>query len=131
VKTGGKYWEHDNDVPLHGKASLSQYDTWVASGEHAETKRIKDCLEKGNCPEKHWEHRGTDEIGRRFVPLQGGKTNVQIERNGLAQYGDWVARDDSKENNKIQECLADPKCASSGSWTHNLGYNAFTPSALA
>ena len=44
VKTGGKYWEHDNDVPLHGVSSLSQYPDWTARDDSKETKRIAACL---------------------------------------------------------------------------------------
>jgi hypothetical protein len=44
VKTGGKYWEHDNDVPLHGVSSLNQYDAWTARDDSKETARIADCL---------------------------------------------------------------------------------------
>jgi hypothetical protein len=55
-KTGGKYWEHNNDVPIHGKASLSQYDTWKVTNSSKETDAIKACLTKGNCPDKAWEH---------------------------------------------------------------------------
>jgi hypothetical protein len=87
VKTGGKYWEHDNDIPLHGKASLGQYDTWAATGQAQETARLKACLEKGDCPDKNWEHNLN-------VPLQGSRSN-------LAEYDTWVARDDSKETSKI------------------------------
>jgi len=114
--TGGKYWEHDNDTPLHGKASLSQYDTWTARDDSVETARIADCLKTPvgpNCKngaggyQRNWEHDND-------VPLHG----LQYAQQSSG-YDTWKTGTGEQETARIKGCLDGSDACKNGATRYN------------